>query len=147
MQRFNFIQSKVEGKTILVAEDVASNYLFIDILLRSENHDVIHAMNGYEAVETVRRQAVDLVLMDLKMPVMDGLTAIEKIREFKPDLPIIVLTASILPSNRETAFHVGCNDYMTKPIDSKFLMETIAKYFDGIGSDNYQSMNIQLITK
>jgi two-component system sensor histidine kinase len=133
LQRFNFIQSKVEGKTILVAEDVASNYLFIDILLRSENYDVIHAMNGYEAVETVRRQAVDLVLMDLKMPVMDGLTAIEKIREFKPDLPIIVLTASILPSNRETAFHVGCNDYMTKPIDSKFLMETIAKYFDGIG--------------
>lgn len=123
----------MEGKTILVAEDVASNYLFIDILLRSENYDVIHAMNGYEAVETVRRQAVDLVLMDLKMPVMDGLTAIEKIREFKPDLPIIVLTASILPSNRETAFHVGCNDYMTKPIDSKFLMETIAKYFDGIG--------------
>lgn len=133
MQRFNFIQSKVEGKTILVAEDIASNYLFIDILLRSENYDVIHAMNGYEAVETVRRQAVDLVLMDLKMPVMDGLTAIAKIREFKPDLPIIVLTASILPSNRETAFHVGCNDYMTKPIDSKFLMETIAKYFDGIG--------------
>ena len=133
MQRFNFIQSKVEGKTILVAEDVASNYLFIDILLRSENYDVIHAMNGYEAVETVRRQDVDLVLMDLKMPVMDGLTAIEKIREFKPDLPIILLTASILPSNRETAFHVGCNDYMTKPIDSKFLMETIAKYFDGIG--------------
>ena len=123
----------MEGKTILVAEDVASNYLFIDILLRSENYDVIHAMNGYEAVETVRRQAVDLVLMDLKMPVMDGLTAIEKIREFKPDLPIIVLTASILPSNRETAFHVGCNDYMTKPIDSKFLMETIAKYFGGIG--------------
>lgn len=123
----------MEGKTILVAEDVASNYLFIDILLRSENYDVIHAINGYEAVETVRWQAVDLVLMDLKMPVMDGLTAIEKIREFKPDLPIIVLTASILPSNRETAFHVGCNDYMTKPIDSKFLMETIAKYFDGIG--------------
>lgn len=133
MQRFIFIQSKVRGKTILVAEDVASNYLFIDILLRSENYDVLHAMNGYEAVETVRQQAVDLVLMDLKMPVMDGLTAIEKIREFKPDLPIIVLTASILPSNRETAFHVGCNDYMTKPIDSKFLMETIAKYFDGIG--------------
>lgn len=133
MQRFNFIQSKVEGKTILVAEDVASNYLFIDILLRSKNYNVLHAMNGYEAVETVRQQAVDLVLMDLKMPVMDGLTAIEKIREFKPDLPIIVLTASILPSNRETAFHVGCNDYMTKPIDSKFLMETIAKYFDGIG--------------
>ena len=123
----------MEGKTILVAEDIASNYLFIDILLRSENYDVIHAMNGYEAVETVRRQAVDLVLMDLKMPVMDGLTAIAKIREFKPDLPIIVLNASILPSNRETAFHVGCNDYMTKPIDSKFLMETIAKYFDGIG--------------
>ena len=133
MQRFNFIQRKVEGKTILVAEDVASNYLFIDILLRSKNYNVLHAMNGYEAVETVRQQAVDLVLMDLKMPVMDGLTAIEKIRDFKPDLPIIVLTASILPSNRETAFHVGCNDYMTKPIDSKFLMETIAKYFDGIG--------------
>ena len=133
MQRFNFIQRKVEGKTILVAEDVASNYLFIDILLRSKNYNVLHAMNGYEAVETVRQQAVDLVLMDLKMPVMDGLTEIEKIREFKPDLPIIVLTASILPSNRETAFHVGCNDYMTKPIDSKFLMETIAKYFDGIG--------------
>ena len=123
----------MEGKTILVAEDVASNYLFIDILLRSKNYNVLHAMNGYEAVETVRQQAVDLVLMDLKMPVMDGLTAIEKIREFKPDLPIIVLTASILPSNRETAFHVGCNDYMTKPLDSKFLMETIPKYFDGIG--------------
>lgn len=123
----------MEGKTILVAEDVASNYLFIDILLRSENYEVLHAMNGYEAVETVRQQAVDLVLMDLKMPVMDGLTAIEKIREFKPDLPIIVLTASILSSNRETAFHAGCNDYMIKPINSKLLMETIAKYFDGIG--------------
>lgn len=84
MQRFNFIQRKVEGKTILVAEDVASNYLFIDILLRSKNYNVLHAMNGYEAVETVRQQAVDLVLMDLKMPVMDGLTAIEKFGNSNP---------------------------------------------------------------
>jgi len=87
-------------------------------------------MNGYEAVEMTQCQPVDLILMDLKMPVMDGLTAIVKIRKFKPDLPIIVLTASPLSSAKETAFRVGCNDYMIKPINSKYLVRTIAKYFE-----------------
>ena len=87
----------MEGKTILIAEDISSNYQFINILLRNEGCNVLHAMNGYEAVEMTQSQPVDLILMDLKMPVMDGQTAIKEIRKFKPDIPIIVLTASPLP--------------------------------------------------
>jgi len=120
----------MKGKTILIAEDVSSNQLFISILLQNSGYNVLHAMNGYEAVEMTQCQPVDLILMDLKMPVMDGLTAIVKIRKFKPDLPIIVLTASPLSSAKETAFRVGCNDYMIKPINSKYLVRTIAKYFE-----------------
>lgn len=120
----------MEGKTILIAEDISSNYQFINILLRNEGCNVLHAMNGYEAVEMTQSQPVDLILMDLKMPVMDGQTAIKEIRKFKPDLPIIVLTASPLPSDQETAFLVGCNDYMIKPINSKYLVRIIAKYFN-----------------
>lgn len=119
----------MEGKTILVAEDVSSNYLLLDKLLRKESYHVLHAENGYEAVRMVRTQPADLVLMDLKMPVMDGLTAIEEIRKFKPDIPIIVLTASVLCSDREAAFLAGCNDFMTKPFNSMLLMETVTKYF------------------
>lgn len=118
----------MKGKTILVAEDVPSNYLLVATLLQKEDYAILHAVNGREAIDLVRYHAVDLILMDIKMPLMNGLTAIGEIRKFNANVPIIVLTVSAVSSDRDTAFACGCNDYMLKPFNTSELMKTIARY-------------------
>ena len=81
-------------KTILVAEDIQSNYQLVSALLR-KRFNLVHAANGQEAIEILHKRHVDLLLMDMKMPVMDGLTATAEIRKFNAELPIIALTAHV----------------------------------------------------
>ena len=114
-------------KTILVAEDNDSNYLLMTYILKRD-YQVIRAVNGLEAVEKVNAGGIDLVLMDVKMPVMDGLEATRKIKETFPDLPIITLTANAFETDRQMALDAGCNDFLTKPVNSKKCLETISKY-------------------
>lgn len=114
-------------KTIIVAEDIACNYLLISALLKEDYH-LIHASNGQEAIEMVRMHAADVVLMDMKMPIMDGLTATKEIRKFNTTLPIIALTAYAFDSDRQKALEAGCNDCLTKPIDKNKLMSILGKY-------------------
>ena len=114
-------------KRILIAEDTDSNYLLLSIILRKE-YEVYRALNGVEAVEFCRENCPDLVLMDFKMPVMDGLEATRTIREFNKELPIIALTANAYDSDREHAFDAGCNDYMSKPIDATALRILLQKF-------------------
>lgn len=102
-------------KTILVVEDNQYNYHLLEIIL-NPNYNVIHSKNGQEAVELVRKQPVDLILMDLKMPVMDGLTASREIRTFNTQIPIIALTAHAFKPDRDLAIQAGCNDYLVKPV-------------------------------
>jgi CheY-like chemotaxis protein len=85
------------------------------------------AKNGQEAVDMVEKGEYDLVLMDIKMPIMDGLEATKKIKETHPSLPIIALTANAFDSDRQMAFDAGCDEFLSKPISSDLCLRTIAK--------------------
>ena len=115
-------------KKILVAEDTESNFLLLSIILRRD-YEILRAFNGAEAVEICRVEHPDLILMDIKMPVMDGLEATKVIRTFNEEIVIIALTANAYDSDRDKAFEAGCDDYMAKPIMAPALREMIKKYF------------------
>ena len=80
-------------------------------LLR-KRFNLVHAANGQEAIEILHKRHIDLLLMDMKMPVMDGLTATAEIRKFNAELPIIALTAHVFENDRLTAMDAGCNEYL-----------------------------------
>lgn len=115
-------------KTILVVEDIQSNFLLVSVLLRNK-YNLLHALNGQEAIEMLHAHSVDLVLMDMKMPVMDGLTATKEIRKFNTEIPIVALTAHAFESDRIAAEEAGCNGYLVKPIDKVKLMQVLREYF------------------
>ncbi|MCI6118775.1 MAG: response regulator [Prevotella sp.] len=114
-------------KKILIAEDNDSNYILMSYLLK-KHYEISRAVNGRDAVEKVEEGAYDLVLMDIKMPEMDGLEATSIIKSKFPSLPIIALTANAFSSDREKAFEAGCSDFLSKPVNSDLCLETIAKY-------------------
>ncbi|MBQ7661782.1 MAG: response regulator [Prevotella sp.] len=114
-------------KTILVAEDNDSNYILMTYILKRD-YQFQRAQNGVEAVELANTGNFDLVLMDIKMPLMDGLEATTKIKEAHPDLPIIALTANAFDSDRQLAIKAGCDDFLSKPVNSEKCLSTIAKF-------------------
>lgn len=106
---------------VLIAEDNDSNYSLVRHMLKDYN--LTRVENGVDAVEKVRCEKFDLVLMDLKMPVMDGLEATRKIREFNVEIPIIALTANAFDSDKTNALDAGCNAFLAKPIKKRQLLE------------------------
>ena len=114
-------------KRILIAEDNDSNYMLMQYILKS-HYEFFRAKNGQEAVEKAKAETPDLVLMDIKMPVMDGLEATKAIKEKKPDLPVIALTANAFDSDRQLAMQAGCIDFLSKPVSSDLCIKTIRKY-------------------
>ena len=114
---------------VLVVEDYDDSREFIKFLLEDYGFDVVEATNGYEALESVKRQAPDLILMDISMPVMDGLTAARRIREQKEfrKLPIIAITAQS-ENVRGRVFEAGCNDLLSKPLDFEDLRPVLYRY-------------------
>ena len=114
-------------KRVLVVEDIQSNFFLVSSILKNKCQ-LLHAPNGLKAVEIVRTQAVDLVLMDMKMPVMDGRTATSEIRKFNTEIPIIALTAHAFDADRVAALKAGCDDYLVKPINGAKLMQTLKEY-------------------
>ena len=119
------------GKTILVAEDDEIGLTMLDQALQGTNASVIHAINGKDAVEALSfHKKIDIVLMDLRMPVMSGLEATIKIKENYPTLPIIAQTAFAMEGDRQKCLSAGCDDYITKPIDIPDLLAKIAQFID-----------------
>jgi signal transduction histidine kinase len=117
------------GKIILVAEDETNNFLLINELLTNMKLKVIRAKNGLEAVnKCLSGNLPDLILMDIKMPVMDGIEATKRIKKFSPGLPIVALTAYALEVDKKRIFDSGCDDYIEKPIHRKVLFETLIKH-------------------
>ncbi|HPE87638.1 MAG: response regulator [Bacteroidales bacterium] len=114
-------------KSILVAEDHDSNYQLIDIVLGREYY-VFRAFDGGEAIRLVEEKAPDLILMDIKMPGMDGLTATRILREKGYQKPIIALTAYAFDSDREKALEAGCDNFITKPVLPDTLKKVIMIY-------------------
>jgi CheY-like chemotaxis protein len=114
-------------KKILVAEDNDSNFILMTYILK-KFYVFERAKNGQEAVDMVESGSFDMVLMDIKMPVMDGLEATKAIKEKHPDLPIVALTANAFDSDRQLALQAGCNDFLSKPVSSELCIKTIRKY-------------------
>jgi PAS domain S-box-containing protein len=115
--------------TILVVEDDETSSLYLSSILENEAENIKTARNGLEAVEICKINSdLDIVLMDIKMPGMNGLEATRQIRQFNKELIIIAQTAHAMAGDREKALEAGCNDYITKPIDEKRLLELIGKH-------------------
>ncbi|MBS4056490.1 MAG: PAS domain S-box protein [Bacteroidales bacterium] len=115
-----------QSKTILVAEDEDSNFTLMEVIFLDTPMKVIRAKTGLEAVaQCVANPQIDLVLMDIKMPEMDGYEATKRIREFLPELPIIALTAYNALADKNKALECGCNDFISKPFKRNVLMAKI----------------------
>ena len=118
-----------ENRRILVAEDEELNWLFIREMLRKTGSEILRAKNGIEAVSVTKKVSPDMILMDLKMPEMDGIEATKKIRKFNKEVPIIAQTAFVMAEEKEESMRVGCNHFVTKPLDRTIVMEIIDSYF------------------
>ena len=114
-------------KRILIAEDNDSNYILMNYILK-RHYEFFRARNGQEAVDLAVSEKPDLILMDLKMPVMDGLEATRQIKAEMPDLPIVALTANAFDSDRQAALEAGCDDFLSKPVNAEKCIQTIAKF-------------------
>ena len=127
--RKSTIYEPMDKLTILVAEDDEMNYLYIKEIFRGTGAEILHAVNGKEAVEICKKNdKINIVLIDIKMPVMNGYEAIKQIREFRSDLPIIAQTAFALSNEMLKAFNAGSNDYISKPFKKEQLLALVAKY-------------------
>lgn len=120
---------EIEPKTLLIAEDEDSNYYLLEEFLLKTNFQLIRAVNGVQAVDICKtNKSVDLVLMDIKMPVKDGFIAASEIKAIRPTLPIIAQTAFSTDSDHEKALRSGCDDTITKPLNRDLLLSKIYKH-------------------
>ncbi|MDP2335071.1 MAG: PAS domain S-box protein [Bacteroidota bacterium] len=123
-------KGQIRNLKLLIVEDDETSDLLILNMLKKISHRVLHSETGVEAIETCRNNPdLDLVLMDIKMPDMDGYEATRQIRQFNNDVVIIAQTAFGLSGDREKAIEAGCNDYIAKPINKDGLLSIIQKYF------------------
>ena len=117
------------NKTILVVEDSETVNMFFEAALRRTQVKIIWAKTGVEAIELFKSiEKIDIILMDLQLPEMDGFDATSKIREIDKRVPIIAQTAHIVEKSKEQSLKVGCTDYITKPIRLSVLLSVIDKY-------------------
>lgn len=112
--------------TILVAEDTESNFILISTILK-KNYTILWAQNGVEVLQQYRENRPDLILMDIRMPEMDGLEATRQIRREDKQIPIIALTAFAFDSDKSKTIEAGCNAYLSKPINALVLKQTITE--------------------
>lgn len=120
---------KFSGELILIAEDDDNNYNFLSAILNKYDINTIRANNGIEAVELSKTfPGIRLILMDIKMPKMDGYEATKLIKEIFPTLPIIAQTAFAMHSDETESLKAGCDDYISKPIDTTMLLQKIKSY-------------------
>jgi signal transduction histidine kinase/CheY-like chemotaxis protein len=124
-----FNTDNLEDLTILIAEDDEINYFYIKEIFRGTGAQILHAVNGREAVEMVEKNdKIDIVLIDIKMPVMNGYEAIKMIRDIRPELPIIAQTAFALSNEMLKAFNAGSSDYISKPFKKEQLLSMVVKH-------------------
>ncbi len=118
-----------QGKKILIVDDEEFNWLLIKDALEDTRAIVIWARVGQEAVDLVAAgEHYDLILMDMKMPVLDGFETTVLIKKINPEIPVIAQTAYAMPDERNKCMEVGCDDYLSKPISMEELLKTIKKY-------------------
>jgi len=120
------IKTNLTNKTVLIVDDIASNRLYLEFILKDLGAKVISAENGKVALDLVKeKKSLDLILMDLNMPVMDGYESTRLIKKIHPEIPIIIQTAYSLPEHREKAFNSGCDAFIKKPININELFQAM----------------------
>jgi two-component system cell cycle response regulator/two-component system cell cycle response regulator DivK len=121
-----------EKRKILIVDDNELNIKLCSAILRND-YQISTAASAEEGLESVRRSQPDLILMDIQLPGMDGLTATRAIKndEGLNTIPVIALTSFAMVGDREKALAAGCDDYLPKPIDIQRLKSTIARFLDG----------------
>jgi CheY-like chemotaxis protein/two-component sensor histidine kinase len=125
------VSNEEERGIVLIAEDDNINFLLLEKAMRSKRYIVLRAKNGQEAVAIcIKNRDIDVILMDIKMPVMDGFEAFEKIKAFRPELPIIAQTAFASIDDKERIEEMGFFGYITKPINKEKIFDTIEKAFE-----------------
>jgi len=118
-----------DGKTVLIVEDNETSNIYFEAALRKTKAQLIWAKNGIDAVEIVKNNPkVDLILMDINMPKMDGIEATRLIKSTNPEIIIVVQTAFILSGEERMCQEAGCDEFITKPIRLKYLLDTINRY-------------------
>ena len=126
----DYTNDNMKKLNILIAEDDEVSEMLTKIMVEKNCNKILIAKSGTETVEICKNNAdIDLILMDMKMPLLDGYNATRKIREFNKDVIIIATTAFALTGDREKALEAGCNDYLTKPLSQKKLDELLKMYF------------------
>lgn len=114
---------------ILIAEDIRQNYVVFDAILKKAGYQTLYAEHGLEAVETCKKHpGIALVLMDIKMPVMDGKEATSRIKKIRSDLPVIALSAYATGEELDLIRSAGCDEIIPKPVDKDKLLQAIRKY-------------------
>ena len=122
-------ENLLEGKTILISEDDIYSFQILELYLESTNAKIIHVTNGIEAVEICKNNPeIDIVLMDINLPKLNGLSATTEILKYRPNLPIISQTANAMSEDRQKSLNAGCVDYISKPVDDELLLKLINKY-------------------
>lgn len=116
------------SKIILVAEDVESNFLFLEEVIRKTGAEVLWAKNGQDAIDMFNANKIDLILMDIQMPKMNGFEATRVIKKINPNIPIISQTAYAMSEDRAKSLDAGCDDYISKPIPSQKLLDLLSVY-------------------
>lgn len=117
-----------QSKTILIAEDTDVNYFLLAAVLKDTRANLVRVKDGIEAVDFIKNNEVDLILMDINMPQMNGYEATKEIKSLRKDIPIIVQTAMNFEDNSDEAFKAGADDYMTKPIDLKTFIGKLERF-------------------
>jgi signal transduction histidine kinase/CheY-like chemotaxis protein len=117
-------------KTLLIVEDDHINYKYLEILLLRTNVTVLRALDGQQAVDLCRNHPeIDVVLMDIQLPILNGYDATKKIKAFRGDLPIIAQTANAMDDDKDKCLNAGCDDYLTKPISHEVLFNLLDDIF------------------
>jgi CheY-like chemotaxis protein len=113
--------------TVLIAEDDAMSYKFLEVVLSKQTKiNIIWAIDGQQAVEYCQLyKNIDLILMDLQLPVMDGFEAIKQIKKFRPDIPVIIQSANSMNDEWELSMTAGCDAFLTKPLNREILINHI----------------------
>jgi len=131
VEKYSGIPGKRSHRIILIAEDDWISFQYLRTILEKSDITVLHAENGEQAVEFVRNTSeIDLILMDIKMPVMDGIEATKIIKRIRPDLPIIAQTAYTYSEEKNKISAIGCDEYLTKPLEYAKLNELLRMYLN-----------------
>ncbi|MFP4060268.1 MAG: response regulator [Bacteroidota bacterium] len=119
-----------QDKKILIAEDEEYNFFYLSEVLSETKVFIIHAKNGKEAVDIMKNSEIDVILMDIRMPQLNGIDATREIRTFNKEVPIIAHTAYAFTEDRNKCLNAGCNHYLPKPVKKDDLFKILHTFLN-----------------